>query len=182
MTEEQGGIEIMMIGNLITSALLLIGSVYIIYEAKGMPNLGGGALAGPGFMPICCAVFFVFCAAVMIVKEVLKIMTEKVETESGTKSYAQAELQKVSDFLGLVKHRGADVFRMVVVPVLMIAYGVALRSVGFEISTFIFLVLSMLVCGERKPMRLVAVPIAAIILVYVLFVQFLRVSIPMRFL
>lgn len=172
----------MMVGNLITSAFLLIGSAYIIYEAKGMPNLGGGALAGPGFMPICCAVFFIFCAVVLIVKEISKIMKVKVETENGTKSYAQAELEKVSDFFRLVKERGADVFRMVAVPVLMIAYGIALRGIGFEISTFIFLVLSMLVCGERKPVRLIVVPIAAIVLVYLLFVQFLRVSIPMRFL
>lgn len=172
----------MMIGNLITSVLLIIGSVYIIYEAKGMPNLGGGALAGPGFMPICCAVFFIFCAAVLTGKELSKIIGEKAETESGTKSYAQAELEKVSDFFGLVKERGADVFRMAAVPVLMLAYGVALRGVGFEISTFVFLVLSMLVCGERKPVRLIVIPAAAIVLVYLLFVQFLRVSIPMRFL
>lgn len=171
----------MMVGNLITSAILLIGSVYIIYEAKGMPNLGGGALAGPGFMPICCAVFFIFCAAVLIVKEISKIMTVKVETESGTKSYAQAELEKVSDFFRLMKERSQDVLRMVAVPVLMIIYGLALRGIGFEISTFVFLVLSMVVCGERKPVRLIVVPIVAIALVYLLFVQFLRVTIPMRF-
>ena len=71
---------------------------------------------------------------------------------------------------------------MIFIPALMIAYGIALRPVGFEISTWIFLDATMLICGEKKWKRLFFIPAAAIAFVYLVFVRFLRVSVPMQFL
>ena len=167
-----------MIGNFITSVLLLILSGVIYAESSKMPNLGGMTLAGPGFFPKCCAAFFTFAAVVLIIQEVYKIITVK----TGDTAYAKAELKKAADLKETIKNNLSGVFRMTVIPVLMVLYGISLRGIGFEISTFVFLIASMAVCGERSWKRLLLIPIAAIIVVYLLFIKFLRVAIPTSFL
>lgn len=104
-----------------------------------MPNLGGMTLAGPGFFPKCCAAFFTFAAVVLIIQEVYKIITVK----TGDTAYAKAELKKASDLKETIKNNLSGVFRMTVIPVLMVLYGISLRGIGFEISTFVFLIASM---------------------------------------
>lgn len=167
-----------MIGNFITSGLLLILSGFIYAESGRMPNLGGMTLAGPGFFPRCCAAFFTFAAMVLIIQEVYKIITVK----KGDITYVRTELKKASDLKETVKNNLSGVFRMTVIPVLMMLYGISLRGIGFEISTFVFLIASMAVCGERSWKRLLLIPVVAIIVVYLLFIKFLRVAIPTRFL
>ena len=167
-----------MIGILITSGLLLVLSGFIYVESGKMPNLGGMTLAGPGFFPRCCAGFFTFAAIVLIIQEVYKIVTVK----TGDTTYARAELKKAADLKENIKHNLSGVFRMTVIPVLMVLYGISLRGIGFEISTFLFLISGMAVCGERSWKRLLLIPIVSILVVYLLFIKFLRVAIPTRFL
>lgn len=167
-----------MIGNFITSVLLLILSGVIYTESKEMPNLGGMTLAGPGFFPKCCAAFFTFAAAVLIIQELYKIITVK----TGDMTYVRTELKKAVDLKETIKNNVSGVIRMTVIPVLMVLYGISLRGIGFEISTFVFLIASMIVCGERSLKKLLLVPVLSIIVVYLLFIKFLRVAIPTSFL
>lgn len=169
-----------MIGNVITSVLLLIASVYIYIESIQMPMLGGLAVAGPSFFPLCCAAFFTVTAVILMGTEIYRVMSGKYGTEEI--SYFHRELYRAAQLKNKISSNMRGLFRMILIPALMIAYGIALRPVGFEISTWIFLDLTMLVCGEKRWKRLVFIPAAAIAFVYLIFVRFLRVSVPMQFL
>ncbi|MCC8138707.1 MAG: tripartite tricarboxylate transporter TctB family protein [Lachnospiraceae bacterium] len=167
-----------MIGNFILSAVLLILSGYILTESASFPNLGGSTFAGPGFFPSLCAGFFIFGAVVILIMEIYRIVTVR----EGDKTYVQMEMEKVSAVWARIKGNVVGVARMVALPVLMFAYGRLLKVWGFEISTFLFLVLGMLVCGQRKIKYLIIVPLVALVIVYLIFIRFLHVSIPTMFL
>lgn len=166
-----------MIGNLILVALLLGFSGYVLYECSHMTSLAALTVIGPDFFPRACAAFCLFAAVVLLITEIYKIATVKVED----RTYVQDELRKTREVWEMVRGNVQGVARMVVIPLLMALYGISLKKVGFEISTFVFLVLSMLVCGQRKIRYLIIVPIVAIIIVYLIFIKFLRVNIPMMF-
>lgn len=170
-----------MIGNIITSLVLLGSAGYIFYESAGMPALGGYSFSsGPSFFPLCCAGFFAFAAVVLLIQEAWKAASGKYDTEEG--SYLQLELKKAAILKEKIQGNWRGTLRMIVMPVLMILYGLALRPVGFEISTVLFLDVSMWICGEKKPLRFIITPIVAILIVYLVFVKFLRVTVPFAFL
>ena len=161
--------------------MLLGAAGYIFCESAGMPALGGYTFSsGPSFFPLCCAGFFAFTAVALLAEEAWKVVSKKYDTEEG--SYFRLELRKAAALKEKVQGNLGGTLRMIVMPVLMILYGIALRPVGFEISTILFLDVSMWICGERKPLRFIATPIAAILIVYLVFVKFLRVTVPFAFL
>lgn len=61
---------------------------------------------------------------------------------------------------------------------MIIVYGMLFGILGYEILTVVFLVVSMLINGIRKPQTLIAVPVLAVVLIYVFFVMILKVQLP----
>lgn len=166
-----------MIGNFILAALLFGFSGYVFYECSHMVTVAALTIIGPAFFPRACAAFCLFAAVLLVIMEIYKIVTVKVED----RTYVQDELRKTREVWEMVRGNVQGLARMIVIPILMALYGASLKKVGFEISTFVFLALSMIVCGQRKIKYLIVVPIVAIIIVYLIFIKFLRVNIPMMF-
>lgn len=53
-----------------------------------------------------------------------------------------------------------EVIKMVTMGALLGVYVFSLRAVGFDIATFLFVLVGMLVCGERRPLPLAIFPAA----------------------
>ncbi len=58
---------------------------------------------------------------------------------------------------------------------LMVAYGLTIRSAGFLISTTLFLILSFTVLGERRPLVVIGVSVPMVVAFWALLSQFLGV-------
>ncbi len=61
---------------------------------------------------------------------------------------------------------------------IIIAEGIWFREIGTIGSILLFGVLTMLACGERRPIHLIGVPIALAAFIYVVFVLALAVNLP----
>jgi hypothetical protein len=61
---------------------------------------------------------------------------------------------------------------------LLVGYVLALYYLGYFISTFLFLIVSMSLLGQRRPAVLLAVPVGWLLLSYWVFVRLLYVPLP----
>lgn len=68
--------------------------------------------------------------------------------------------------------------RRVGLVVLMAGYVLAISSLGFLLTTFVFLILAMLLLGVRSPRPLLGVSITAAIVAHLFFVTFLQLRLP----
>ena len=65
--------------------------------------------------------------------------------------------------------------------VVMVAYYFAMQTIGYFISSFIFLVLMMYILSCRKPMLLILVPTGWLVFSYLIFYKLLYIQLPLGF-
>ena len=74
--------------------------------------------------------------------------------------------------------RGRAAVRVVVTVLFLCVYAVVLDSVGFVITTVVFLLVELLLIGVRRPVLLVLVPLGVSVGLFYLFRVFLEVPLP----
>lgn len=166
-----------MLGDLILSIILLIMGIGVLISTSQYPDFGALSVIGPEFLPNLVAYFFLIAAVVFLIKLADKTFIHK--TDSNGVSYLQTEKEKVRAVCQSVfKDNFWTNLRVAITVLMVVAYGFLLPHVGYEILTAVFLVVSMLLNGIRKPLLLVVVPILTLVAIYVVFVLLLKVQIP----
>jgi putative tricarboxylic transport membrane protein len=74
--------------------------------------------------------------------------------------------------------RGRQALKVVGVLVLLLVYAVVLKPLGFIVSTIIFLVGALILAGVRRPLPLVLMPVGLAVVLFYVFYELLRVSLP----
>lgn len=74
--------------------------------------------------------------------------------------------------------RGRDALRVAGVVGLLLFYVAVLELLGFILATFIFLVGALLLAGARRPLTLILVPTGVSVVLFYVFYELLRVSLP----
>jgi putative tricarboxylic transport membrane protein len=74
--------------------------------------------------------------------------------------------------------RGRDVLRVAGIVGLLLFYVVVLELLGFVLATIIFLASALLLAGARRPLALTLVPTGVSVVLYYVFYELLRVSLP----
>ena len=62
--------------------------------------------------------------------------------------------------------------------VLLLVYAAVLKPLGFIVSTIIFLVGALILAGVRRPLPLVLMPVGLAVVLFYVFYELLRVSLP----
>lgn len=166
-----------MLGDLILSVVLIaLGSGVLISTSK-YPDFGALSVIGPEFLPNIIAYFFIFAAAVFLIKLFYKAFIKK--TDENGNSYLEMEKQSVhAACQSIFKDNIRQNLNVVIIILMIVAYGFLLPYVGYEILTLVFLVVSLLLNGIRKPLIIVLVPVLTVLAIYVVFVVLLKVQIP----
>jgi putative tricarboxylic transport membrane protein len=138
--------------------------------------IGGGALfmaadfpadvvmkIGPAFFPDMLAGLFLICSAALMVSAAL------AKTVPGV-------VEDPPPVRGLSLENG--ILRAVVTVIAVIAFVVALRPVGFLITSTVFLTAMMGLLGLRKPVLMVAVSLGITAGVYIIFEKLLGLTLP----
>lgn len=167
-----------MVGNVILSVCIIIFSLFIFLQTSAFPEYKNLAVIGPEAIPNCLAGFMLLIAVLLLINEGIKAAKGK----HNQPSYVEAEIAKAKETWQVVVSNKMGVVRVMGNLVLMVLFGVCLRTVGFEICGFVFLVCSMLLNGIRTVWKLIVIPLATIAVVYGVFVIALRINIPMLFL
>jgi putative tricarboxylic transport membrane protein len=68
--------------------------------------------------------------------------------------------------------------KLITMAIILAAYAMALRFLGFVISTILFVIVCMLFMGERKPITLVLVPLSVAFGIYFLFEKVFLILLP----
>lgn len=170
-----------MIGDLLIAVILIIISIVLRLETSTYGDYSRFTLVGPELFPNSLSILFLILAFFLVLKPLYLLLYKK--TDSDGVSYWQKEKNKVKAVCRLIFHEQSKGTLTVIGNLLLLAaYALLFKTVGFELTTIVFLFLSMLICGERRPLVLIAVPIGAVAVVYVFLVVLMRVSIPMLFL
>jgi putative tricarboxylic transport membrane protein len=74
--------------------------------------------------------------------------------------------------------RGRQALKVVGVLVLLLVYAAVLKPLGFIVSTIIFLVGALILAGVRRPFPLVLMPVGLAVVLFYVFYELLRVSLP----
>lgn len=74
--------------------------------------------------------------------------------------------------------RGRQALKVGGVLVLLLVYAAVLKPLGFIVSTVIFLVGALILAGVRRPLPLVLMPVGLAVVLFYVFYELLRVSLP----
>lgn len=166
-----------MLGDLILSIVLLAMGGGVLISTSKYPDFGALSVIGPEFLPNIMSYFFIFSAVIFLVKLIIKAFVKKVD-ENGN-SYLEMEQEKIQTVCHNIFRKNLRTnLNVVIIIAMIVVYGVLLPYVGYEILTVIFMVISLLLNGVRKPRILILVPILTLIAIYVVFVLVLKVQIP----
>lgn len=166
-----------MFADLILSAVLLVIGSAVLISTSHYPDFSQLSVIGPGFFPNIISIFFIISAVYLILKTLYKAFVKKTDSEGN--SYIEMEKSRVSASIDKnFKQNRRSVLNLVITMVMILLYGLLLPTVGYEILTIVFLFVSMLLNGVRKPVTLIVVPIVATVVVYLLFVLILKVQLP----
>lgn len=163
-----------MIANFIFCACMFALSGYVWYETSGYPDYSSMAIVGPEAIPNLLAWIITILSVIVLLGEVVKILRDK--TYFSTQTAGAKALAK-----SVLGHK-SGIFRIVATLAMMFLYAALLKTVGFEICSAVFLVVTMLLNGVRNWKVLVLIPVGTIAVVFVVFVKLLHVSVPMLFL
>ncbi len=162
-----------MIANFILSGVITVLSCGILYLTSQFKDFSNFAMVGPEVVPNCLAAIMLILSAIIFFTEIFKIVRQK--------NYVQEQLKGAKELYAHITGNKRGLFRILGTLALMFLFGAALRTVGFEICGIVFLVSCMLMNGVRSKVQLVVIPLVTAVVVYGLFVYFLRVNIPMLF-
>lgn len=163
-----------MIANLVLCVCMYALCGIVWAETATYPDFSRMSMVGPEAIPNLLGWIIAVLSTVVLLKEVVKIIKDKTyfaNQTAGAKALAKD-----------VWENKPGILRVVVVIGMMFLYASLLDTVGFEICSAVFLLVSMLICGIRNWKVLVLVPLGTIAVVYIVFVEALSVSVPMLFL
>lgn len=154
---------------LFVGVVLLVGVIYELMALK-MPR-GNLAHPGPGFYPILVGIFFIFAAASCFIRSIVK-----GRAGAGARALAlgpDEQQTAVSTWVSLSK--------TIQLLGVLLFYGLTLQFLGFVITIFVSMVMSIRIFGYRR--WLFSLLIAGIIVAisYLLFVVWLKVPLPRGF-
>jgi hypothetical protein len=154
------------VGSIVFAGLIL--AVGLVYEGMAL-NMPRGSLAqpGPGFFPMTIGIFLIATALGCLLQEILPWRRSAGPSASPLPNQDSAA------------PRDRNVNKTIQLLALMIGYVIALKTAGFLISIFAFLVVAIRIFGYRC--WLPALAMAAVIagISYVSFILWLKVPLPM---
>lgn len=166
-----------MLGDLILSIVLIVISTLVLRSTSTYPDYGSLSVIGPEVFPNIIAYFLLIASAYFLICIIYKAFIKKTDAEGN--SYLETEKAKVKAACNSIfKENLAGNVKVVITILLVIAYGMLLGVVGYEILTIVFLVATMFMNGIRKPQILIIVPVVAVVVIYVFFVMILKVQLP----
>lgn len=98
-----------------------------------------------------------------IVPQCFRYVDDTSETSAADKAADPVPGAAIPDVDAIVtmptaQSEGRDLLKMLAMGGLLGIYVFSLGMVGFDVATFLFMVASMLLCGERRPLALIAFP------------------------
>lgn len=169
-----------MIGSFILSLCMYVLVAIIFSQTSSYPDFGNFSIVGPEVIPNFLGWIILAIAVYIMLKEIVKILVS-IKRRDET-PYYKAEWIKTRDSLKSLSSNKHGVIYSVGSIILMGLYAFSMKYIGFEIATLIFILAVMLLGGERNVWKLIIVPIAAVFVVYGLFVIALKVRLPFLFL
>lgn len=166
-----------MIGDALLSVFLIIVATIVRIDTSGYGDFSALVQVGAEMFPNIIAWFLYISAAILIIKIVYMVCVKKVNADGI--SYIQIEKDKVAATREKMKTNWKGYLGAIGVIVLMILYGALLPTVGFEICTVVFMVGVMLLCGEKRPLRLILIPLGTMFAVLLIFRVILKVALPL---
>jgi len=122
-----------------------------------VPADATGTTLGPNFFPWA----MVIAIAVLSIGLLARSLKSRHATASAPAGSGRTMLLKLGFFV-----------------ILMLVYAAVYIPVGYLGSTIGFFVVAMLVLGERRPIHVVAIPVAIVVGIYLVFTQLLKVYLP----
>jgi len=147
-------------GTLIFSAVLTLFGLFWVYASSDLPSRQQTAYLSQGFLPITAGILLAALAALLFVSTWL------------TKSRPAAELGKEPLFEPKTEARGAAVFAILLVYILILPH------VHYLISTFLLMVAGLYIARERVGLRLFVLAAAMAGVFFAIFVWGLGVPLP----
>lgn len=131
-------------GELVFGAALLIASLVLLWNAYGIS--GFEALSAPGSVPMATTLIMVISAAVILLRD---MRLPKVQGETVAR-----------DILPRV---------VVVIAVMLVAYGVLLKPLGFLPTSALFLIAAIKMLGRRSWGWTLGISLGALVLIWIIF-------------
>jgi len=148
------------IGTLIFAAVLTLFGLFWIYAASDLPSRQQTAYLSQGFLPITAGILLAILSALLFVSTWM------------TKSRPPAELGKEALFEPKAEARGAAVFAV------MLIYILILPHIHYLISTFFLMAAGLYLARERIGIRLIVLAAVMASLFFAIFVWGLQVPLP----
>ena len=167
-----------MLNVVVSSVLLIIGIAVVIY-ASTFPDFSLLTRVGPDLFPSIMGWVIIICSAIVLFQALRKLASKR---DSDGKIDLGEEKEKFRAALAKIKERKKNFIAMVGIPVMMLLYGLLIETVGFEILSVLFLFISILLCGERRPLRLVLIPVISTACMYLVFIVLLKIPMHCLFL
>lgn len=169
-----------MIGEFLLALLLLAVATIVQVDISGYPDVSKILQVGPGVFPNFISIFLYIVGFILILKLLYLLVIKKTD-ENGV-PFLQAEKEAAKKNMESIKENMGSFIGTIGILVLMFLYASLLKTIGFEICTLVFLVGTMLFLGERRPVRLVLVPVGATAVILLIFRVFLKIALPLKIL
>ena len=163
--------------DILISVLMLAFGSYVVYEASTYPDYSKITPVSSDVFPRIMGITIIICSSIVLIKALYKLCFSKDKEK-----YREQDAQLAKSIKEKFVENKRNLPAAVGIPVLMLAYALLLNKVGFEILSVLFLLFSMLLCRERRPIRLILVPILGTAAMYFVFHVLLRIMVPMMFL
>lgn len=138
------------------AACLVLTAVVYGGVAIRMPR-GDLSYPGPGFFPVAVSVFFLLTALAALLQAIRTTPNAEVTAPAAPRIYRNTAMLLVW----------------------LVAYGVALKPLGFPVSLVVFLAAAIRIFGLRRWFPVLAIAAGLTVISYVAFVEWLKVPIPM---
>jgi len=150
------------------SALFLILAIFLFFYTYTFPTFQQYALADASFWPRIVLALLIFVAAMAFIESLQKYLKAK-------KTASAEEKEKGGRSFAISKGTRQLIYAFVL---LFIYVLLGLPYMGFLLSTFLYLMLFMLLAGNRKPVQYILFPILICIISVYVFGQILYVPLP----
>lgn len=137
---------------------LILFAVWGWYETSAWREPAASSGISPKVYPRAVFTCILICGAIILIRTLVKMFLKK--------GNGQEALEQVVNI---------QVVRVAVTVALMVLYVMALRAFGFLFTTPVFLFLCMLLFGERKWLRMIIISVVGDLVLYLFFVQLMRV-------
>ena len=157
-----------MIGEIIFSLIILLGSVYLFYDSTQLREIQAYKNIGSAFWPKIILFILIILIGYIVIKNILEYLRERKTTPSSTPS----ALERLSpEFVG-------GGLRFLAGLGIITAYVYLLKPLGFIVASPLFIAGLMLFVNPRKKRLMPYGIIGILIVIYVVFVKLLMIPVP----